>query len=181
MNNRINQLTMGQHLSINPRNLKHRIYTWWNIILMKLKPNGKSIGRSTKHSKLKTMLINPNFMYWICFPIHRERVYTLAIHWDTSLQIFTVALCVTKDTTCYILWDTILLAYLLNNMRFKPDSILPKPPKPILLLTVVNWIKWASPLIGVGKYALPIRIITSILNGFLSNYLNLITARFRSS
>ena len=61
----------------------------WSTTLVKLSRNGRLIGRKTIPIKQKLIKTNPNFMFWICFPILREQVYMLVIRWDILLRTFS--------------------------------------------------------------------------------------------
>ena len=54
----------------------------------KLKKNGKSIGKTIKHSKRVRIQENENFMHWICSRIHQEQVFMLVIQKVIQRRIF---------------------------------------------------------------------------------------------
>src|SRR5690606_7209986 len=110
-------------------------------------------------------------MYWICSHIHQEQVYTLVTHSDILLLTFIHATKNYKVSTCCIRWVTIHSDYLLNNMPFKRDNILKKRQRKTLLVTVNNWTKSDSHLIGVVKCVLLLLNTTNGHNGFSTNCL----------
>ena len=114
-------------------------------------------------------------MCWICFLILRAQDCTLDIRLGTLLPIFMRVTKDCRDLTFCIQWDSILLVFQRNNMRFKPGNIQRLQPKKILHDTEINWIKLVFPSIGIAKFVLHRRNITNGRNGFLNNYLIAIT------
>ena len=80
-------------------------------------------------------------MFSICFPILRERVYMLVIHWDILPQIFTLVSNAIRVLMCCIPWVTMPMDFLLNNMLFKPAPILKLQQKKIFIAIASNWTK----------------------------------------
>ena len=88
----------------------------WNTISSSLNRNGRQPGRPTRPIKSRKTQANPNITCSTCFHTRRALACTSVIRWDTSLPI---SIPVTKDfrvTTYYTQWDTMPMAYQLNNM-----------------------------------------------------------------